>query len=311
MYLYIATLTNQRNRLPWLIHFIPAVVAYLLLLGFYTLSFSQKIIVYQNNGIGFESLLSIIRFPIVPSGLIYVVLSLILLKKHRKNISGQFSYVEKINLNWLVYLTIGMGIIWLSIILGNDISTFILVDLFILFIGYFGIKQVGIFANQITDEPLVAITSGALKNHEEANDSSPLIISNEKTKYEKTALGDEQLLNIHLQLKLLMQGEKLYKDPELSLDELAKRLGVSSNTLSQVINSMEGRNFYDYINNLRIAEFKQTVILPENKRFTLLSIAFEAGFNSKTSFHRNFKKATGLSPKAFCQQEKIQLGNQS
>lgn len=82
----------------------------------------------------------------------------------------------------------------------------------------------------------------------------------------------------HLQLMLLMQTEKHYKNPGLNLDELAKHLEVSSNILSQVINSMEQRNFYDYINNLRIKEFKELLTLPENRRFTLLSIALEAGF---------------------------------
>ena len=309
LYLYIAALVNQSNkRLHWFIHFIPATIAYLLLSGFFIQTFNHKINVYQHHGIGYEKLVSIIRLPIIPSGIIYVVWSLILLKKHSINIQKQFSYTEKINLNWLVYLTIGMGAIWLSVILGNDISTFMLVDLFILFIGYFGIKQVGIFTNRVVNTQLMDTDDIKL---EEGNDPgvSSLATGTEKTKYLKTAVDPGLMSKVHKELTLLMQTEKLFKDPGLNLDALAGRLGVHSNTLSQVINSMEQRNFYDYINDFRIKEFQRIAVLPENSNFTLLSLAFEVGFNSKTSFNRNFKKATGLSPKEYCQQEKIQLGN--
>lgn len=288
LYVYIATLVSQGNKkLHWFIHFIPVAIAYLLLSGFFFRSFDQKVHVYQNNGLGYEELVSMIRLPIIPSGIIYVFLSLILLRKHSINISKQFSYTEKINLNWLVYLTVGMGVIWLSIIFGNDISTFMMVDLFILFIGYFGIKQVGIFTNRGDAEE--SLNSAAI----------------DKPKYMKTAVAPEQMSKVHSELTLLMQTEELFKDPELDLDGLAGRLGVSSNTLSQVINTMEQRNFYDYINHFRVKEFQRIAVLPENSKFTLLSIAFEVGFNSKTSFNRNFKKATGLSPKEFCQKEGI------
>ncbi|MNY28251.1 Helix-turn-helix domain protein [compost metagenome] len=70
---------------------------------------------------------------------------------------------------------------------------------------------------------------------------------------------------------------------------------------------MEKKSFYDYINELRIEEFKIIVVLPENQKFTLLSLAYDVGFNSKTSFNRNFKNITGLSPTAYLQQQKIQL----
>ncbi|WP_198666882.1 helix-turn-helix domain-containing protein [Taibaiella helva] len=308
LFLYVAVLTGQKSRrLPVFLHFIPAAVAYLLLAGFYGLPLAQKVYVYEHQGLGYEKLTAMIRLPIVPSGLLYVGWSLVLLKQHRNNIAKQFSYSEKISLSWLVYLTLGMAAIWLSVMFGGDITTFILVDLFVLFIGYFGIRQTGIFSNRVTDRSVTAIDAELQESPEAAHTS---IAGNpapegEKNKYRKTLIGDELMSKIHGNLVLLMQTEKCFKDPELNLDELAARLDVSSNILSQVINSVEQRNFYDYINDLRITEFKRIAVLPENNKFTLLSLAFEAGFNSKTTFNRNFRKATGLSPREFCQQEKI------
>ncbi|HZI54714.1 MAG TPA: helix-turn-helix domain-containing protein, partial [Chitinophagaceae bacterium] len=84
-------------------------------------------------------------------------------------------------------------------------------------------------------------------------------------------------------------------------------LKIHPNTLSQVINSFENKTFYDYINGLRIEEFKTLVTDPGSRQFTLLSLAFECGFNSKTAFNRNFKKATGQSPSDYLNQVKINL----
>jgi len=104
-----------------------------------------------------------------------------------------------------------------------------------------------------------------------------------------------------------MQTQKVFKQEELTLAQLARMLDVHPNNLSQVINTYENKNFYDYINSLRIEEFKSLALMPQNSRYTLLSLAFEVGFNSKTSFNRNFKKFTGLSPSSYLKEVNIQL----
>jgi YesN/AraC family two-component response regulator len=105
--------------------------------------------------------------------------------------------------------------------------------------------------------------------------------------------------DLHSRLTQLMATEKLFTECELSLSDLAKRLNTLPNYLSQVINDKEGKNFYDYINNLRIEEFKILVSRPENRKYTLLSLSYDCGFNSKSSFNKNFKKVTGQSPSEY------------
>ena len=89
---------------------------------------------------------------------------------------------------------------------------------------------------------------------------------------------------------------------ELTLTELAKALDVHPHYLSQAINTFEGKTFYDYVNTLRVEEFKRLVALPESKKYTLLALALDCGFNSKTSFNRNFKSVTGLAPSEYLKQ---------
>jgi AraC-like DNA-binding protein len=298
LYLYTRSLTSQNNRrVRWAVHFLPFILAIGLLFKFFLFSFDKKIEVYIEAGAGFENILRCIYLLTLLSGVVYVIFSLSLLKKYSAYISDQFSDLERINLNWLRYLILGIGVIWVSVFFGNDISTFTIIDLFILFIGYFGVKQVGVFTNSNISIQAIAGNS----------DETVVEKVAEKIKYQRSTADETLLLKIHQDLLALMEQEKLYKDPELNLNELAQRLNVNPNTLSQVINSIENKNFFDYINEQRIAEFLAIVVLPENSRFTLLSLAFEIGFNSKTSFNRNFKSTTGQTPTAYLKEQKIQL----
>jgi AraC-like DNA-binding protein len=120
-------------------------------------------------------------------------------------------------------------------------------------------------------------------------------------KYVKSGLTGEMALDLHRKLNKLMQEKKIYTESKLSLSELAKQLDTLPNYLSQVINEKEGKSFYDYINTLRIEEFKRLISKPENQKYTIESLSYECGFNSKSSFNKNFKKATVQSPSAYLQ----------
>jgi AraC-like DNA-binding protein len=214
-------------------------------------------------------------YAILCSGLFYVGWSAVLLKKHSRNIRDQFSDVEKINLRWLQVLTLGMGAIWfLVIFFREDTLIYAGVVIFVFLIGFFGVRQTNIFSR----EPLVAVGG------------------DRKEKYQKSGLTEEASGELHRQLKRLMTDEALYKKSELSIDDLASRLGVHANHLSQVINQLEKKNFYDFVNTYRVEEFKRLSALEKNRQYTLLSLAHDCGFSSKTSFNRCFKKATGHRP---------------
>jgi AraC-like DNA-binding protein len=316
LFLYTATITNQlwASRYSAL-HAIPFFSIYLLFMPFILLPVEQKILMFKNNGQGAETLLLVLIALIMISGVVYVALSLWLLKKYKNTLQEQFSSAEKINLAWLRYLIYAIGLTWVFVLIGNDPLIFGSAVVFVFFLGYFGIKQVGIFTQQYPMEiglgAIVQQNSRVLSEPDliiqSSNQSANFLETPQKVKYLRSSLGEETAREIQKSLTKAINEDRLYTNPEITLAELAQTLNVHPNNLSQVINTFEGKNFYDYINHKRIEEFKRIVALPENQRFTLLALAHDCGFNSKTSFNRNFKNATGLSPSEYLKQIEVQL----
>lgn len=106
-----------------------------------------------------------------------------------------------------------------------------------------------------------------------------------------------------LQLKAVMKKDQLYQDASLSLRSLAERLGITANKLSWLLNEQLGQNFNEYVNTLRLQLFQELALKPGNAHLTLLGLAYESGFNSKTVFNEFFKKSVGLTPRAWVKKQ--------
>jgi AraC-like DNA-binding protein len=96
-----------------------------------------------------------------------------------------------------------------------------------------------------------------------------------------------------------MQNEKPFLDPQLTLADLARQNGVNSTVLSHIINTGFDKNFNDFVNEYRINEVIKKLQNGGAENSTLLSTAFDCGFNSKATFNRAFKKVTGNTPKEY------------
>lgn len=303
LYLYVASLTNQlpANRNLLALHFAPAVAMYLYLITFFILPADQKIFVYKSGGAGYEVFNTIKRIAIGVSGVSYISWSILLLRRHRRHILDQFSYQHKIDLQWLRFLTWGMGGIWLLVFFQNEIILFGGVAIFVFLIGFFGIRQVRIFAPEAVPlpeperPPLYGPATLSLPEQE------AVVLSEEraKEKYAKSGLTKELSEKLYVELTRLMSEEALYRKNDLTVDDLASRLKTHPNYLSQIINEKEGKNFYDFVNHYRLEEFKKLYSDPKNRNLTLLSLAFDCGFNSKSSFNRHFKKSTNQTPSEY------------
>ncbi len=106
-----------------------------------------------------------------------------------------------------------------------------------------------------------------------------------------------QLNLIAKKLRSKMEEDQLYKNPEITVALLSEAIETKPYLVTKSLTTVFNKKFSDYINELRFEELKRLIALPENEKFTLLSLAFEAGFNSKASFNRTVSKLTGKSPK--------------
>jgi len=162
-------------------------------------------------------------------------------------------------------------------------------------LGYFAIHQPEIFKLKKEEvKEIPTIENIAVFEDKNIINAEPI----------KVTVSDENLEN---QKKLLIdffENEKPYINPNLTLNELASKLKVPTHLLSKIINDGFDKNFFDFVNFYRVDEFKRRVNSPKYNNYTLLGIAFEVGFNSKTAFNRAFKKITNQTPSEFYQSNK-------
>lgn len=118
-------------------------------------------------------------------------------------------------------------------------------------------------------------------------------------KYQKNPLPEGRAQSYVEKLHEYMTTAQPYLKPELKLSEVAEALRMPANHLSQVLNAELGKNFFDFINEQRIAAAQQRLLDPHHAHYTILAIALEVGFNNKASFNRVFKKLVGMTPSEY------------
>jgi len=287
---YINSLINRSQRFNGrqLLHFIPSISYYILLLPIFMLPLeAQRAFVFEQIPVDPPLYVIFFSFLIDLSGVTYVIWSLILLRKHQKNIGDNFSYTDKINLKWLRNVIIGMALIWVAVLAGNFLEelessnlVFGTVVLFIFLVGYYGSRQ-GIIFTDLFDS------------------TEPRIEQEIKTKYQRSGLTKDRSQQYLQQLLDYMEKGKPHLDSKMNLSLLANRLEINPNYVSQIINDQLQQNFYDFINQYRVEEFKNRLNAKTAARYTLLSHALASGFTSKSSFNEVFKRITGQTPSEF------------
>lgn len=289
-FLYIRSVVRPKfvlhARHIW--HLIPALV-YLVLINIFTVTY--PIISYEQI-FNDESLLlvtSIFQAGVAIQAMIYVICSALEMRRYQDWVHDNHSDLKHINLNWLRWLTysfLGVTIVWW--LAGYaDIAYLIhwfgepsmqiayifwaLMSMVVLVIGYYGLFRPELFIDRESE-----------------------VISNGSKRL------SESELRLHTQKLLeLMEREKPYLNPKLKLSDLASQMSVNPGLLSLIINQGTGKNFNDFVNEYRVTEFKSRLKSGDHKNFTLLAIALDSGFNSKSSFNAIFKKITGNTPNQF------------
>jgi len=297
LFIYASRLVSRKKRFNRknLLHLIPflAFNLYLFVVSFFP-DTSHELRMEHVHTNGHPPLLFVFSLILTAlSGPFYFGLTLKLFKKHNINIFNNFSFAEDVNLEWLRKLVTVFGIAWTILIIITVIhhvfnyfsmvfctdSLFLALSAFVILIGYFGLKQKVIFENDLKEEES--------------------LITEEKTKYSGSTLKEDEADKYAGQLSEFMLSQKPYLDPGLTLPQLASQMNITSHHLSQIINEKFGQNFFEYINHFRVEEVKSRIQNPKYESFSLLGIAFDSGFNSKSAFNRIFKKYTQQTPSQF------------
>lgn len=313
IFLYVISLIRKRkvNHVINFLHFLPFIYYSVSTVIFYFINDGSYILQVYDGYLHRSGNLPLFLHPsyfMALSGGIYPIVCLWLLQKHKNNIKSEFSYTEHINLDWLKYWIISSFASFLIIFfllqfsdfeLIKQINPFKLVSLtvtiFLIVISYYGFKQTAIFV----DYDKVKIKESQLRIDNEQIENNVLDKEVSKIKYAKSGITKEQSQKyIEILLKYLDES-KPYLDNKLSLKLLSDNLQISTNHISQVINEHFKLNFFDFINKYRVEEVKQKFSDKKYQNFTILAIAFECGFNSKSAFNNAFKRFTGYTPSQY------------
>ena len=316
LFIYVSILTNEKGRFraSYLFYTIPFVLSMIYAtFDFYLLGAIEKLKYYLEIAESAPPIYAVLFSLNIYLGPIFVIVSFLLLRRHKRSIVDKFSYSEKINLDWLNYVLIGFGFVWTVVLfsnlsentfgifsaeIGNNLI-FISVVMLVFFLGFFGFKQSVIFTKISLESARAAI-----EKHAEVEQSMEVEIKVESfreqaKRYKRSGLDRSDGENHLKRLVEYMETEKPYLESRLSLKQLAERLKISTNYLSQIINENLQKNFFDFINEYRVDEVKRSIGEERYKHYSLLGVAYECGFNSKSSFNSIFKKKTGLTPSEF------------
>ena len=319
LYLYalIVMRGGQEFKRGYLLHFIPALLVLLYDSQVYFASHAFKLAFIEHMMAGdFPLDQRIIGYAKHIHGCVYAVLTVMLLRRHARAIRNTHSSIERINLRWLRHLTVGLVLIWafalfnfvlyeMGIALTNTpISlTPFAVAIFIYAIGYLGLRQPEIFHADtlaILRDLNTDISATEHPSTPRSADPQQLNTAPQETPttaaYRKSGLDDFRAQDLRQQLEDFMRAEEPWRNPNLTLSELAQALDVTAHNLTEVINTRFGKNFYDFVNAYRVAEVRRLLQDPATQHLTILAVAFDAGFNAKSTFNTIFKKHVGKTP---------------
>lgn len=218
-------------------------------------------------------------------------------EKYRSEFEENYSSDDLSSLFWLrIFMIFNVGMIIMYLLLAGllhlglsriPVSPLegVLNMLLIYLILYYMIFNPKVFAIRDKGEPETALTQKPEK------------------KYSKQAVSEEDRKNYISRIRIFMEKEKPYLDDEISLSDLSESIGIPKHHFSMTVNSELNMNFFQFISLYRVKEAERLLTSPEYSEYTILRIALDSGFQSKSAFNKAFKQFTGLTPAEYRQQK--------
>lgn len=301
-YIYVWSMTDPGHRMPrvWPLHFVLLLLAtfyqftMLLTLSETEITLLFRVRVFSDRPLLFN-VLYLVDLVSVP---VYLAWSWRLIRAHRRRIKDLYSYRQSVDYRWLTRFIVAGAVSWAVLDLpylgtflvgglneNQALAIGIVVNVVLtIYIGICAVRQNSVYADMAGfggEEP----TEGMADTSDR--------------RYRKSGMDAADLQSSLTQLVEFMETERPYLDNSLTIRDLAGAVGLTEHNLSEVLNVGLGKRFYDFVNGYRVEEFKRRAVRPESANLTLLAIALQCGFNSKSSFNRIFKQHMGVTPSMY------------
>ncbi len=234
----------------------------------------------------------------------YLVWTQLILQEYGRRVRTVFSTLEKVKLTWLRNITwLAMCIVvvyaleYALLLMGIGTGNYFAFSSVLLALNVYAMGYLGLLKSEVLDSDTLRDTlRGVGGTLAAASDPSPV------AKYDKSGLGQDDLALYQSKLLTVMTEQSPQTESGLTLDQLAAMVGLSAHNLSEVINRGLDQNFFDFVNGYRVQKVQEDLVDPKKAHLTVLALALDAGFASKSTFNAIFKKHTGLTPTAWRKQ---------
>jgi len=276
LYLYVKNITNNSPFLPKdLLHFLPFAVVVC------PIFFVDEFV--------FSILFQILKLIILVT---YIVLSIIVIANYKCRVKEAYSNVADTNMYWFIILICGSLLFTINLMIKMLYPVYpvelIEVIMLFVFMNIIGVKG-GFQSVEFIKQPLYFANTNAIAHANNYANANKEPYANYGLKYIDAERLSEKLTEY-------MKKEKPYLSQSLSLKDLAKAMDTYPHYITQVLNTIFNQNFYDFVNQYRVEEAERQLVSPLKAKFTILSIAYDCGFNSKATFNRVFKEKKGVTP---------------
>ncbi len=291
IFVLLLTVENYRPRRRIVLLFIPAVLEILFFIGSLTMGREERLrtALEVTSGGPLGELYYLVWIVELAFNLVMAIVAVLAMRRYGARLRSAASDVDSLRLPLLRAVLIasiaflaGQIVAAILVYFGtvSFVTTFVVLYLLVgcsfYLLGYWALTQPEVFH----PERFVSVP----KDH---------------GKYQKSSLDVTNLERYGQAIRNAIKDQRLYLQNDLRIADLAAAVGLSTNHVSQVINAQFGKNFYDFINEYRIAEAKRRMSDPDQRHLKLLAIALAAGFNSKSTFNKAFKEQTGTTPSEF------------
>lgn len=285
LYFYTRSLIYPRKKLKWwyLVHVLPyfliKVCGY-----FFNIELSTVDFFKIDHSTWFKMTLGVAS---VLSFAGYSIPSIIMVHRHRINLKNEFSSINRqITLGWLLFVIIFYMIYMVAA------YTLGIIDIF---------TEINTYAQFVTFASLLVLIYifsfyGLLQKQIYRELPGKL---NKTVKYRNSRLSEKEKKEIEVSLEKYFVLRKPFLNSELTINHVATSLGIPRHSLTEVLNTVLGKNFFRFVNEYRVEEVKKKLADNAYDHYSFDAIGYECGFNSKSSFYSVFKNITGKTPQEY------------